>query len=232
MTTKKFFCMSLLVLLFTLMLCGCGSDAKKESTSGATETQTTQSNKKVISVATNEPATSQENKQEEEKKVEKQYVQIEMEKGGKIIVELLPNYAPMSVEFFLELVDDKYYNGLTFHRAVENFMIQGGSPNGDGIGGCGRTVKGEFASNGYTNNLSHERGVISFARTSVKDSASGQFFIMHGDASYLDGEYAAFGRVVEGMEVVDEIATSPVSGESLIDKPVIKSVKRLKNYKK
>jgi len=143
----------------------------------------------------------------------------------------MPEYAPKTTAFFLELVKDKYYNGLTFHRAVDGFMIQGGSPEGDGIGGCGRTVKGEFASNGFENKLSHTRGVISLARTNLKDSASGQFFIMHADGTYLDGEYAAFGKVVEGMEIVDEIATSPVDGETLIDKPIIKSVKLLKKYK-
>ncbi len=166
----------------------------------------------------------------EEKKVDNKYVGIELEKGGNIVIELLPEYAPKSVAFFLELVEDKYYDGLTFHRAVKDFMIQGGSPNGDGIGGCGRTVKGEFKSNGYENNLSHTRGVVSFARTQVRDSASGQFFIMHGDAEYLDGEYAAFGRVLEGMEYVDEIAEMPTSNQILIEKPIIKSVKVLKNY--
>ncbi len=166
----------------------------------------------------------------EESKVDNKYVGIELEKGGNIVIELLPEYAPKSVAFFLELVEDGYYDGLTFHRAVKDFMIQGGSPNGDGIGGCGRTVKGEFASNGFENNLSHTRGVVSFARTQVRDSASGQFFIMHGDAEYLDGEYAAFGRVLEGMEYVDEIAVMPTSNQILIEKPVIKSVKVLKNY--
>jgi len=166
----------------------------------------------------------------EEQSVDRQYVEIELKKGGNIIVELMPEYAPKTVAFFLELVEDEYYNGLVFHRAVEDFMIQGGSPNGDGIGGCGRTVKGEFKSNGFDNALSHTRGVISMARTNVKDSASGQFFIMHGDAPYLDGNYAAFGKVVSGMEYVDQIATSAVSGETLIDKPVMKSVKILKNY--
>lgn len=169
-------------------------------------------------------------KKNNEKK-EHQYVQITMKKGGKIIVELMPEYAPKTVAFFLELVDDKYYNGKNFHRAVEGFMIQGGSPDGNGIGGCGRTVKGEFSSNGFENKLSHTRGVISLARTNMKDSASGQFFIMHEDGTYLDGEYAAFGKVVEGMEFVDEIAKSPVDGETLIDKPVIKSVKLLKKFK-
>ncbi len=162
------------------------------------------------------------------KKMENTLVKITMEDEREIVIELLPEYAPMSVEFFLELVEDKYYDGLVFHRAVEGFMIQGGSPNGDGIGGCGRTVKGEFASNGIENNLSHKRGVVSFARTNIKDSASGQFFIMHDDGDFLDGNYAAFGRVTEGMDVVDEIATRATSNEILIDKPVIKSVRVLK----
>ena len=168
------------------------------------------------------------NTEEGMKKMENTLVKITMEDEREIIIELLPEFAPMSVEFFLELVDDKYYDGLTFHRAVEGFMIQGGSPNGDGIGGCGRTVKGEFASNGIENNLSHTRGVVSFARTNVKDSASGQFFIMHDDGEFLDGNYAAFGRVTEGMDVVDEIAQRPTSNEMLIEKPVIKTVRVLK----
>lgn len=159
------------------------------------------------------------------------FVKITMEDEREIVIEVLPGYAPMSAEFFLELVEDKYYDGLLFHRAVEGFMIQGGSPNGDGIGGCGRTVKGEFSSNGIQNELSHKRGVVSLARTNVKDSASGQFFIMHDDGEFLDGNYAAFGRVVEGMDVVDEIATRATSDEILIDKPVMKSVRIVKNYK-
>ena len=169
---------------------------------------------------------------EVEEKMENTFVKITMEDEREIVLETLPEYAPISVEFFLELVEDKYYDGLVFHRAVEGFMIQGGSPNGDGVGGCGRTVKGEFASNGIENNLSHKRGVVSFARTNVKDSASGQFFIMHDDGEFLDGEYAAFGRVVEGMDVVDEIATRATSNEILIDKPVIKTVRVVKDYQK
>lgn len=194
----------LLCAMFVLGGCGCAKE-------NPNETQFTQT--------------------EGEEKMEKTYVEIKVKDAGEIVVELLPEYAPKTVAFFLELVEDKYYNGLTFHRAVKDFMIQGGSPNGDGIGGCGRTVKGEFLSNGFDNKLPHTRGVISMARTMVKDSASGQFFIMHGDANYLDGEYAAFGRVVSGMEVVDKIATSPVNGELLVEQPVIKSVKVLKNYK-
>lgn len=183
----------------------------------------------VLVIALGTCACGKNNTEKEGNKVmDNKLVKITMEDEREIIIELLPEYAPMSVEFFLELVEDKYYDGLVFHRAVEGFMIQGGSPNGDGIGGCGRTVKGEFASNGIENNLSHTRGVVSFARTNVKDSASGQFFIMHDDGNFLDGNYAAFGRVTEGMDVVDEIATRATSGEMLIDKPVIKTVRVLK----
>lgn len=183
----------------------------------------------VLVMALGACACGKNNTEKEGKEVmENTLVKITMEDEREIVIELLPDYAPMSVEFFLELVEDKYYDGLVFHRAVEGFMIQGGSPNGDGIGGCGRTVKGEFASNGIENNLSHTRGVVSFARTNVKDSASGQFFIMHDDGSFLDGNYAAFGRVTEGMDVVDEIATRATSNEMLIDKPVIKTVRVLK----
>ena len=184
----------------------------------------------VFAMAVTFTACGNNGKDEGGNKMEKEYVQITMDDESIIVFELLPEYAPISVEFFKEVVADKYYDGKVFHRAVEEFMIQGGSPNGDGIGGCGRTVKGEFASNGYKNDLSHERGVVSFARTNVKDSASGQFFIMHGDAPYLDGEYAAFGRVVEGMDVVDKIATAPKAGELLIEKPVMKTVRLLKKY--
>ncbi len=185
----------------------------------------------VFVLALSFSACSKKEKEGGNTQVEEKYVEITMEDDRRIVIELLPEYAPMSVEFFLELVKEKYYDGLVFHRAVEGFMIQGGSPNGDGIGGCGRTVKGEFASNGIVNSLSHERGVVSFARTNVKDSASGQFFIMHDDGDFLDGNYAAFGRVVEGMDVVDEIATRATSGEMLIDKPAMKTVRVLKNYK-
>ena len=214
----------LLLVVLSITLSGC----KENTASSDAETSAVPTSNSAV--ATLDTLQTNELNETEETNVERQYVEIKMKDGGKIVVELMPEYAPKTVAFFLELVEDKYYNGLTFHRAVKDFMIQGGSPNGDGIGGCGRTVKGEFASNGIENNLSHTRGVISMARTAVKDSASGQFFIMHDDGTYLDGSYAAFGKVVSGMEVVDQIATSPVNGEILIEKPVIKSVKVLKNY--
>lgn len=133
-------------------------------------------------------------------------VQIEMDNGGIIKLELYPEIAPITVENFVSLVNDGFYDGLTFHRVIKDFMIQGGDPTGTGMGGSDKKIKGEFSSNGVKNTLSHERGVISMARSQKKDSASSQFFICHADAKYLDGDYAAFGRVVEGMDVVDEIA--------------------------
>ena len=133
-------------------------------------------------------------------------VQIEMDNGGIIKLELYPDIAPITVENFVKLVKEGFYDGLIFHRVIKNFMIQGGDPTGTGMGGSDTTIKGEFASNGVANSLSHTRGVISMARSQKKNSASSQFFICHADAKYLDGDYAAFGKVVEGMDVVDEIA--------------------------
>lgn len=134
-------------------------------------------------------------------------VQIEMEDGGIIKLQLYPAVAPITVANFEKLVKEGFYDGLIFHRVIAGFMIQGGDPTGTGMGGSPDEIKGEFRSNGVTNNLSHTRGTISMARTQVKDSASSQFFICHADATFLDGEYAAFGVVTEGIEVVDEIAS-------------------------
>ena len=133
-------------------------------------------------------------------------VQITMEDGGIIKIELLPEYAPITCANFEKLVGEGFYNGLIFHRVISGFMIQGGDPTGTGCGGSDENIKGEFAMNGVRNALSHERGVISMARSAHPNSASSQFFICHDDAKFLDGQYAAFGRVVEGMEVVDRIA--------------------------
>lgn len=132
-------------------------------------------------------------------------VKVEMENGGEFILSLYPEYAPQTVENFVELVNDGFYDGVGFHRVVEGFMAQGGDPDGTGMGGSGTTIKGEFAANGFKQNtLSHKRGVISMARSQDYDSASSQFFICYDDASFLDGQYAAFGEVTEGMDVVDD----------------------------
>ena len=146
-------------------------------------------------------------------------VTIEMEDGGVIKAELYPEVAPNTVNNFISLVQKGFYDGLIFHRVIPGFMIQGGDPNGIGIGGPGYSIKGEFTANGFQNDLKHTRGVLSMARTMIPDSAGSQFFIMHQDAPHLDRQYAAFGMVTEGMEVVDKIARTPRN--MMNDKPKI-----------
>ena len=136
-------------------------------------------------------------------------VSIEMENGKIIKAELYPDIAPITVENFVKLVKEGFYDGLIFHRVIPGFMIQGGCPEGNGMGGPGYHIKGEFAANGIKNDLKHTRGVLSMARAMDPNSAGSQFFIMHEDAPHLDGQYAAFGKVVEGIETVDEIAGQP-----------------------
>lgn len=134
-------------------------------------------------------------------------VTIRMAGGGEIKLELYPEEAPNTVRNFISLVEKDFYDGLIFHRVIEGFMIQGGDPEGTGIGGPGYSIKGEFKINNFDNDIKHSRGVISMARSGHPDSAGSQFFIMHKDSSHLDGQYAAFGKVIEGMDVVDKIAT-------------------------
>jgi peptidyl-prolyl cis-trans isomerase B (cyclophilin B) len=136
-------------------------------------------------------------------------VVIEMENGQVIELELYPEAAPITVKNFENLVKEGFYDGLTFHRVIKGFMIQGGDPQGNGMGGSKENIKGEFKANGWNNPIKHKRGVISMARAYNPNSASSQFFIMHKDAPHLDGQYAAFGEVVSGIEVVDEIADYP-----------------------
>ena len=136
-------------------------------------------------------------------------VTFEMENGDVFKAELYPEIAANTVANFVTLVQDGFYNGLIFHRVIPGFMIQGGDPTGTGMGGPGHTIKGEFAANGVKNDLRHTRGVLSMARSMMPNSAGSQFFIMHQDAPHLDGQYAAFGKVIEGIEVVDEIAATP-----------------------
>ena len=137
----------------------------------------------------------------------KPIVTITMDDGGVITLELYPNIAPETVNNFVSLVNKGFYDGLSFHRIIPGFMIQGGDPLGNGTGGPGYSIKGEFKSNGFRNDLRHERGVISMARAMDPNSAGSQFFIMHADAPHLDGSYAAFGKVIDGMGVVDSIAS-------------------------
>ena len=160
------------------------------------------------------------------------YIQMDVKDYGTITAELYADTAPITVENFLKLVDEKFYDGLTFHRIISGFMIQGGDPLGNGTGGSEQKIKGEFSSNGVKNDLKHTRGVLSMARSSQPDSASSQFFIMHQDAPHLNGSYAAFGKVLSGMEVVDAIcANTPVNdGNGTVSKtnqPVIERIVRI-----
>ena len=151
---------------------------------------------------------------------------IEVKEFGVIEVELDPTVAPLTVENFVKLAKKGFYNGLTFHRVIKGFMIQGGCPKGNGTGGPGYTIKGEFTANGVNNPLKHTRGVISMARAMDPNSAGSQFFIMHQDAPHLDGQYAAFGKVVKGIEVVDAIASVKTNYYDMpLNKVVIKDIK-------
>ena len=151
---------------------------------------------------------------------------IEVEKFGTIEVELNKDAAPITVDNFVKLVNKGFYNGLTFHRIIRGFMIQGGCPKGNGTGGPGYSIKGEFSANGVNNPIKHERGVISMARAMDPNSAGSQFFIMHQAAPHLDGQYAAFGKVIKGIEVVDAIASIQTNYfDAPLQKVVIKSIK-------
>ncbi len=162
----------------------------------------------------------------------KHHAEIQIKDYGTIKLELDADTAPITVENFAKLVNEKFYDGLTFHRIISGFMIQGGDPKGNGLGGSGETIKGEFSENGVENNISHKRGVISMARSNDPDSASSQFFIVHQDSNYLDGQYAAFGKVTEGIEIVDKICenTEVVDRNGTVEKanqPVIESIKMI-----
>ena len=155
---------------------------------------------------------------------------IDIKDYGKITIELDPEAAPITVANFKKLVNEGFYDGLTFHRIIKDFMMQGGDPLGNGTGGSEEEIKGEFSSNGVDNPLSHTRGAVSMARSMMPDSASSQFFIVHQDSIYLDGDYAVFGYVTEGMEVVDKVCTTakPTDGNGTIsasEQPVITSIK-------
>ena len=175
-----------------LSLTGCGTTTENTAGSQGNQTGTGDTTQQTENVQTN---------------MERSHVMMKMADGGEVVIELIPEYAPATVENFLSLVKEGFYDGLIFHRVIEGFMIQGGDPEGTGMGGSDKNIRGEFASNGFKQNkLKHSRGVISMARSQHPDSASSQFFIMHEDAPHLDGQYAAFGKVISGMEVVDKIA--------------------------
>ena len=203
-------------MLMLASAAGCG--APKESTAPGNTEQAVSS----VQEENSQPLQSEIENEEKEKNT---MVEITMKNGGTILVELDREAAPISVDNFVELVEDGFYDGLNFHRVIPGFMIQGGCPTGTGTGGPGHSIKGEFAKNGWDNPIKHTRGVISMARSMDPDSAGSQFFIMHDDSPHLDGGYAAFGRVVEGMDVVDRIAGGATRGDSPVEPEVIETVR-------
>ncbi len=201
-------------ILAALVLSGCSGAGEQ---SNAADTQNDQSD------------TAQSEIQTEVENVGTHHAEIKIQDMGTITVELDGDAAPITVQNFMDLAESGFYNGLTFHRIINGFMMQGGDPNGDGTGGSDQTIKGEFAENGVKNDLSHTRGAISMARAQDMDSASSQFFIVHQDSTYLDGQYACFGYVTDGMDIVDKICeNTPVEdGNGTVlpeNQPVIESI--------
>lgn len=196
-----YFMMSLMAL--AILLVGCGKAAEEEPAETTTETPKEEPKEQVVDYSADVK--------------ENPIVTITMENDEQIILELEPKVAPNSVANFISLIEDGYYDGLIFHRVIPGFMIQGGDSSGDGTGGPGYAIDGEFTSNGFENNMKHERGVLSMARAQDPNSAGSQFFIMTDDTDSLDGEYAAFGKVTEGIETVDAIVANKTDA---MDKPV------------
>ena len=215
---RRFFCIAMTVLMLLSLACSTatantyttdGAAAPGVQTGEQTGEQTTE--QQPAQPAQNETTTT------EEGTMNNPIATITMKDGGVMKLELYPDVAPNTVKNFISLANSGFYDGLTFHRIIAGFMIQGGDPDGVGTGGPGYSIKGEFTGNGFENNLAHKRGVISMARAQNPDSAGSQFFIMHVDYPYLDGQYAAFGKVIEGMDVVDRIA---MTRTTYMDKPV------------
>ncbi len=209
---KKFLAVMICAFMVCTLITACGDKTEKTPENTAA------------------PEASADITQKEENKI---MVEITMKDGGKMQLELYPDVAPATVENFVKLVNDGFYDGLTFHRIIKGFMIQGGDPEGTGMGGSKDTIKGEFKQNGVQNDLKHTRGVISMARSQNPNSASSQFFIMHDDAPYLDGQYAAFGKMVSGFEELDKLAETPVQdGNGTVakgDQPQIETIKIIDN---
>ena len=224
----KIAAMAVLIMFFAIGVAGCNKNNAEENSLTSSSQSDKNDNKEENK---NDEENATENTKEENVMTENTKVLVEMENGGEFVIELYPEYAPQTVQNFIDLVSDGFYDGVGFHRVVEGFMAQGGDPEGTGMGGSGVQIPGEFAANGFEGNtLSHTRGVISMARSQNPDSASSQFFICYDDASFLDGNYAAFGKVIEGMDVVDAFLdverTYNMSGElaSPVEPIVMKSV--------
>lgn len=223
---KKSITLILCLMLFATLLSGCGT--QNTDTTQSDQTSTPSDTKDDTTNDTTDASPSSES--DDALLSGLHHVEIEIADYGTISLELDADTAPISVTNFINLANDSFYDGLTFHRIIKDFMIQGGDPQGNGMGGADQNIKGEFASNGIENDISHVRGVISMARSMDPDSASSQFFIVHQDSTFLDGEYAAFGHVTEGIEIVDKICDdTPVQDDngtvSSEDQPVITAIR-------
>ncbi len=212
---KKFYFSLVLVFLFGLVLTGCQGDTKDENSLTETEKEISESKEDESNGEAKEDSVGGE--QEMKNPIVTISVKIGETELGEMKIELYPDKAPNTVANFITLAQDGYYDGLIFHRIIKDFMIQGGDPTGTGMGGPGYGIKGEFKANGFENDLKHERGIISMARSSAPDSAGSQFFICHADAPHLDGQYAAFGRLIEGESVLDELGNTATGAQ---DRPV------------
>ncbi len=204
----------LIITICALALTGCGKATTSSSGSKATATAKTTSSPAATPAATawavpgDDEVTA--------------VVEMEMESGNTVTIGLFADYAPATVENFLSLVKEGFYDGLTFHRVISGFMVQGGDPEGTGMGGSDKEIKGEFKGNGFAKNtIAHDRGVISMARSQLPDSASSQFFIVHKSSPHLNGQYAAFGKVLSGIEVIDEIAAVETDASDKPSTPVV-----------
>ncbi len=222
---RKFWTVFCMAALSASLLSGCGSAEKKEKT----EEAALEGNE--LSDGTEEEAKEPEESKESSEEAKKldvskplngiHHAELILKDYGTIKMELDADTAPLTVTNFVKLAQEDFYDGLTFHRIIDGFMMQGGDPKGDGTGGAEENVKGEFSNNGVENKISHTRGTLSMARSSDPDSASSQFFIVQADSDYLDGDYAAFGHVTDGMEIVDEICkeAKPINSNGLVDTP-------------
>lgn len=234
---KRYFSIIAIIAIMALVVCmfaGCGSKKSNTSSNANSGTSSSESAKQeetaVPESTESTDAGSDISSSDDTKQLSgKHHVVIKVKKYGNIKVELDADTAPISVTNFVNLAKKGFYDGLTFHRIIDGFMIQGGDPSGDGTGGSDETIKGEFSDNGVENNISHVRGTISMARSSENDSASSQFFIVQSDSTYLDGQYAGFGTVTSGMDIVDKICkdTPVTDSNGTVEKenqPVIEKI--------
>ena len=231
---KRYFSIIAIMALVVCMFAGCGSKKSNTSSNANSGTSSSESAKQeetaVPESTESTDAGSDISSSDDTKQLSgKHHVVIKVKKYGNIKVELDADTAPISVTNFVNLAKKSFYDGLTFHRIIDGFMIQGGDPSGDGTGGSDETIKGEFSDNGVENNISHVRGTISMARSSENDSASSQFFIVQSDSTYLDGQYAGFGTVTSGMDIVDKICkdTPVTDSNGTVEKenqPVIEKI--------